>query len=126
VPGTTSKPEVQRGVLEVTAFEHPRDFGEHFKGRYGPTIARFEMEYLLAVGTRAREDLTPVEEARACVTLAQEFGLTYLQIAGRVGRSKSVVSNLVRLLNLSEDLLELLDRGLLSKSQGLTTCSASR
>ena len=76
---------LRRDVLEVTAFEHPRDFGEHFKARYGPTIAaranaaktgreaeldaalddlcdelnlgtpdnaRFEMEYLLAVGTR--------------------------------------------------------------------------
>jgi SAM-dependent methyltransferase len=75
---------LQRGVLEITAFEKPRDFGEHFKARYGPTIAaqanarkdgrdselddeldsfcdewnlgtpdnaRFEMEYLLAVGT---------------------------------------------------------------------------
>jgi SAM-dependent methyltransferase len=30
---------LQRGVLEVTAFEHPRDYGEHFKARYGPTIA---------------------------------------------------------------------------------------
>jgi hypothetical protein len=76
----------ERDVLEVTAFEHARDFAEHFKARYGPTIAaranaekngreaeldtaldelcdewnlggagraRFEMEYLLAVGTRA-------------------------------------------------------------------------
>ena len=77
---------LERDMLEVTAFERPRDFGEHFKARYGPTIAaranagksgreaefdealdrfcdewnrgtperaRFEMEYLLAVGTRA-------------------------------------------------------------------------
>jgi SAM-dependent methyltransferase len=76
---------LQRDVLEVTAFERARDFGEHFKARYGPTIAaranadrdgraaaldaaldelceewnrgtaehaRFEMEYLLAVGAR--------------------------------------------------------------------------
>jgi len=76
----------ERGVLEVTAFEHSHDYAEHFKERYGPTIAarknaqstgregeldqalnrfcdewnrgtpdgaRFEMEYLLAVGTRA-------------------------------------------------------------------------
>ncbi len=76
----------KRDVLEITAFEKPRDFGEHFKARYGPTIAaranaeksgreaeldealdrfceewnlgtpneaRFEMEYLLTVGTRA-------------------------------------------------------------------------
>jgi SAM-dependent methyltransferase len=77
---------LERDVLEVTAFERPRDYGEHFKARYGPTIAiranavragrekefddaldqfcdewnrgtpdrgRFEMEYLVAVGTRA-------------------------------------------------------------------------
>ncbi len=75
----------RRDVLEVTAFEHARDFAEHFKARYGPTIAaqanarrngrdaefeaalesffddwnrgtpqraRFELQYLLAVGTR--------------------------------------------------------------------------
>lgn len=77
---------MERDVLEVTAFEQPREYGEHFKARYGPTIAaranaakdgregeldaaldvfcdewnlgsaeqaRFEQEYLLAVGTRA-------------------------------------------------------------------------
>jgi hypothetical protein len=77
---------LRRETLEVTAFAQPRDFGEHFKARYGPTIvtranaeksgrvqefdaaldqfcddqnlsangsARFELEYLLAVGTRA-------------------------------------------------------------------------
>ncbi len=77
---------LERGVLEVDAFERPRDYGEHFKQRYGPTIAaranaakdgregeldrdldqfcdewnrgtpdraHFEMEYLLAVGTRS-------------------------------------------------------------------------
>jgi SAM-dependent methyltransferase len=77
---------LERDVLEITAFERPRDYGEHFKAKYGPTIvaranaekdgreaefdraldefcdewnrgtpekARFEKEYLLAVGTRA-------------------------------------------------------------------------
>jgi hypothetical protein len=77
---------MHRDVLDVTAFEHPGDYAEHFKARYGPTIsaqanarrndreaefvealdsfcdewnrgsadrARFEMQYLLAVGTRA-------------------------------------------------------------------------
>jgi SAM-dependent methyltransferase len=76
---------LERDVLEITAFERPRDYGQHFKERYGPTIAaranavkngreaefdaaldrfcdewnrgtqtdaRFEKEYLLAVGTR--------------------------------------------------------------------------
>jgi hypothetical protein len=49
----------------------------------------------------AREDLNPVEEARACVMLTQEFGLTYRQIAERAGRHNTVVANLMRLLNLS-------------------------
>jgi SAM-dependent methyltransferase len=77
---------LQRDMLDITAFEHPNDYGEHFKERYGPTIvarrnavqngreeefdqafrdfcdewnlgtpddARFEQEYLVAVGTRA-------------------------------------------------------------------------
>ena len=77
---------LERDVLEITAFKHAHDYGEHFKSRYGPTIAaranavkngreteldealdrfcdewnrgepdnaRFEKEYLLAVGTRA-------------------------------------------------------------------------
>jgi SAM-dependent methyltransferase len=76
---------LERGTLEATAFRHPRDFGAHFKERYGPTIAvrkhaeangraaefdaaldrfcddwnrgsedaaRFELDYLVAVGTR--------------------------------------------------------------------------
>lgn len=76
---------MERDVLEVTAFERPGDYGEHFKSHYGPTIvaranaakdgregefdealaafceewnrgsaddARFEMEYLVATGTR--------------------------------------------------------------------------
>jgi hypothetical protein len=30
---------LERDVLEITAFQHPRDYGEHFKDRYGPTIA---------------------------------------------------------------------------------------
>jgi SAM-dependent methyltransferase len=77
---------LEREVLDITAFEHPGDYGEHFKAKYGPTIvaranaeqngraaeldeaierfcaewnlgtaddARFEQEYLVAVGTRA-------------------------------------------------------------------------
>jgi SAM-dependent methyltransferase len=77
---------LERDVLEITAFQHPHDYGEHFKARYGPTIAaranaerngraeefdaaldafcdewnlgteeqaRFDKEYLVAVGTRA-------------------------------------------------------------------------
>jgi hypothetical protein len=83
---------LKRDVLEITAFEKPQGFAEHFKARYGPTIAaignarkngreaeldealdrfcddwnlgtadaaRFEMEYLVAVGTRVADEPEP-------------------------------------------------------------------
>jgi SAM-dependent methyltransferase len=86
--GRVSWHTLERDALEITAFERPRDYGEHFKARYGPTIAaranaerdgraaefdaaldafcdewnlgtperaRFEKEYLLAVGTPAED-----------------------------------------------------------------------
>jgi ParB family chromosome partitioning protein len=66
----------------------------------------------------ARQDLNPVEEARACATLVQELGLTYRQLGERVGRGSVTVWNLVRLLDLSAEILELIERGELSKSHG--------
>ena len=67
----------------------------------------------------ARQDLNPVEEARACATLSKEFGLTYQQIGDRVGRHLVVVTNLIGLLNLSDEILELLERGELSAGHGI-------
>jgi ParB family chromosome partitioning protein len=72
----------------------------------------------------AREDLNPVEEARAIARLANGFGLSYQQIADRVGRHRSVVSNVVRLLNLSEEIHELLERGELSTRHGIVLLKA--
>jgi ParB family chromosome partitioning protein len=66
----------------------------------------------------AREDLTPVEEARACVTLIAELGLTHEQVGRRVGRTRGVVTNIVRLLNLSEEILDLLDSRELKEGHG--------
>ena len=71
-----------------------------------------------------RADLNPVEEARAFATLSQEFGLSHRQIAIRVGRNISVVSNTIRLLQLSEEILELVERGQLSLSHGLALLMA--
>jgi ParB family chromosome partitioning protein len=58
-----------------------------------------------------REDLNPLEEARALQRLIAEFGLTHLQAAQAVGRSRAAVSNLLRLLELPEDVCERLTRG---------------
>ena len=59
----------------------------------------------------AREDLSPVEEARAYASLIDEFELSLGEVAERVGRSKPSVSNRVRLLELPEDVLWMLARG---------------
>ncbi len=72
----------------------------------------------------AREDLNPVEQARACNTLVKELGLTQVQVGQRVGRSNSTVSNLMRLLDLSEEILGSLERGDLSESHGITLLKA--
>jgi ParB family chromosome partitioning protein len=70
---------------------------------------------LALVENVARENLSPVEEARAYATLMDEFELTLGDVAERVGRSKPAVSNRVRLLELSDDVLAFVERGQLSE-----------
>ena len=66
----------------------------------------------------AREDLNPVDEARACATLVEELGLSKEELAGRLGRTRPAISNLIRLLDLPDDVLELLAEGELSEGHG--------
>jgi len=71
-----------------------------------------------------REDLNPVEEAKACAALVQELGLTKEELARRVGRSRPAVSNLIRLLELPDEALELLESGDLSEGHGKALLAA--
>jgi ParB family chromosome partitioning protein len=57
-----------------------------------------------------REDLNPIEEARALHRLVEEFGLTHADAATAVGRSRATVTNLLRLLELPRQVRELLER----------------
>jgi ParB family transcriptional regulator, chromosome partitioning protein len=63
----------------------------------------------------ARESLSPVEEARAYAVLVDEFALSLGEIAERVGRSKPAVSNRLRLLELPDEVLGMVDRNLLTE-----------
>jgi ParB family chromosome partitioning protein len=63
----------------------------------------------------AREELTPIEEARAFAVLVDEFELSLGDIAERVGASKPAVSNRLRLLELSDDILAMVERGELTE-----------
>jgi ParB family chromosome partitioning protein len=66
----------------------------------------------------AREDLNPVDEARACATLVEDLGISKEELAGRLGRSRPAISNLIRLLDLPSDVLEMLESGALSEGHG--------
>jgi ParB family transcriptional regulator, chromosome partitioning protein len=68
--------------------------------------------------TMARVDLNPIEEARACALLVDDLGLTKEEVGRRVGRSRVAISNLVRLLELPEETLELIEDGALSEGHG--------
>ena len=63
----------------------------------------------------AREQLSPVEEARAYAVLLDEFELALGEVAERVGKSKPSVSNRLRLLELPDDVLSMLERGELTE-----------
>lgn len=58
-----------------------------------------------------REDLNPVEEATALARLQTEFSLTQQEVADAVGKSRSTVANLLRLMSLQSDVRTLLERG---------------
>ena len=87
-----------------------------------PAVVRdqAEAERLQAalIENMVREDLNPVEEAKACAALVEELGLTKEELARRVGRSRPAVSNLIRLLELPDEALGLLESGDLSEGHG--------
>jgi ParB family chromosome partitioning protein len=66
----------------------------------------------------AREDLNPIEEARAVAALVEELGLTREEVGRRVGRSRVAISNLLRLLDLPEEAIALVESGALSEGHG--------
>lgn len=92
------------GLEQVPAIVRPRDDSEALE--------------LALIENMAREDLNPVEEARACAALVEELGLSREDVGLRVGRSRVAVSNLIRLLDLPDEALELLESGRLAEGHG--------
>jgi ParB family chromosome partitioning protein len=70
------------------------------------------------VENMAREDLNPVEEARAVAGLVEELGLTREAVGKKVGRSRVAISNLLRILDLPDEALTLLQDGTLTEGHG--------
>jgi ParB family chromosome partitioning protein len=73
---------------------------------------------LAVIENMARADLSTIEEARACAALVEELGLTREEVGRRVGRGRVAVSNLLRLLDLPDEAVALLDEGRLSEGHG--------
>lgn len=79
---------------------------------------------LALIENMAREDLNPIEEARACEALTEELGLSRDEVGRRVGRSRVAVSNLMRLLDLPDEAIELIEEGKLSEGHGRALLTA--
>ena len=65
---------------------------------------------LALIENMARADLNPVEEARACATLVDDLGMSKEEVARRVGRSRVAVANLIRTLELPDEVLTMVER----------------
>jgi ParB family chromosome partitioning protein len=70
------------------------------------------------VENMAREDLNPVEEARAVAALVEELGLSREAVGKKVGRSRVAISNLLRILDLPDEALALVEAGELTEGHG--------
>lgn len=94
-----------------------------------PSIVRTaddrELLILALAENVAREDLNPVDQARAYAVLADELGLSQTEIARRVGKSRPAVANTMRLLELPDDALGLIADGKLSEGHGRALLLAS-
>jgi len=85
---------------------------------------RAERLQVALIENMVREDLNPVDEARACAALVDDLGLSKEELGRRVGRSRPAVSNLIRLLDLPDETLELLESRELSEGHGRALLAA--
>jgi ParB family chromosome partitioning protein len=110
------------GSFELIAGERRLRAAQMVKLETIPALVRdtddWERLDLALAENMARVDLNPVEEARACAMLVDDLGLTKQEVGRRVGRSRVAISNLIRLLELPEEALELIERGDLSEGHG--------
>ena len=110
------------GSYELIAGERRWRAANHAGLAEVPAVIRDEDEpqrlQTALIENMAREDLNPVDEARACATLVEDLGLTKEEVGRRVGRSRPAISNLIRILDLPDDALGLIESGELSEGHG--------
>ena len=115
VPGAPTRFELVAGERRLRA---ARLAGlDHIPALVRPVDEIESLEIALAENV-AREDLNSIEEAQAYAALVDEFGLTHERVAELVGRSRAGVTNLLRLLDLPDDVQRLVEAGELSEGHG--------
>jgi ParB family chromosome partitioning protein len=113
---------LEDGRYELIAGERRWRAAQHAGLETVPALIRNEDELqrmqIALIENVAREDLNPVEQARACATLVEELGVSKEELGRRLGRSRVAISNLTRLLDLPDEALALLEDGSLSEGHG--------
>ncbi len=80
-------------------------------------IEDYKVTELALIENLQREDLNPIEEANSFLVLVERYGLTQDEVSKRVGRSRSAITNSIRLLNLPKDVIKEIEGGRLSSGQ---------
>ena len=83
-------------------------------------LADHEVMELALIENLQREDLTPLEEAQGYQTLMDTYGMTQEEVAHTVGKSRPAVANALRLLNLPQEILNLVNEGKISSGHART------
>jgi ParB family chromosome partitioning protein len=110
------------GTFELIAGERRLRASKIAKLEEVPAIVRdaegSERLELALLENVAREDLNPVDEARACAILVDDLGVSKAELASRIGKSRPAVANAIRLLDLPDDVLELIEKSELTGAHG--------
>jgi len=84
------------------------------------TVNEQERLQISLIENLQREDLNPIEEAKAFKRLIEEFGLTQEELARRLGKSRALIANTLRLLNLPQEIREAVISGTISSGHART------
>lgn len=77
-----------------------------------------EIDKMAIIENLQREDLSPIEEAKAYKRLIEKYNLTQVQLSESVGKSRPYITNSIRLLNLCDEVLDMLDKKQISSGHG--------
>ena len=80
-------------------------------------IEDYKVTELALIENLQREDLNPIEEANSFLMLVEKYGLTQDEVSKKVGRSRSAITNSIRLLNLPKEVIKEIEGGRLSSGQ---------